>query len=214
MCETDQSRRMSLNEQVDTDVFVPSLLCYLAMRTKTSSVKGKRIHFQFSLDDVNLYHAKFKGKHPTNIKIPISEGTECHYSRNNSYYLTASHDFTTYRMTFNDVEIYKAEFEKVDNNNDIPKKMRVEWTPNDGTPSLVLISKMPERNDEGKYILDFDGRYAEPSIKNCIFIDPNDGGIRAMVRKVDQWEQDIDAHPSVPSLLLFTILLCLNICTF
>lgn len=213
MCEGARRQSESSESRRYSEPFQPNFLCYLAMREKSSSIKGKRIHFQLSLDDVKIYHAKLKGKHPTGIDIPIHTGSECHYSASDNYLLRASHDFKTYTMTHEGVEIFHAVFEK-HKEEEAPKNIKVEWKPNDGTQPITLVNKIPEKNDEGKWILDYEGRYAEPSIKNCILIDPEDNGVRVMIRKVDSWEQDIDAKQDMPDLMLFALLLCLNICTF
>lgn len=192
-----------------TDDTVPSLACYRSMRIKVNQGKGKRIHFQFSLDEVDLYHAKLKTKHQFE-PIPIARGNEVHYSHGAEFYLIPNEEFTEYSLRHNDDEIMFCKFEKRKKE---PKVIEVTWSENPDSP-IKLVSQEAEKTDAGTYCLDFDGRYAEPSIKNCILVTADTQEIVAMFRRVDEWEMNVDAKPNYPDLMLFAVLLCLNVCPF
>lgn len=187
----------------------PSLDCYRSLKMDTNKGKGKRIHFQFTLDEIDLYRAKLKTKHQTD-PIPIARGSEVHYSSGAEFYLVSNEEFTEFSLKRNDTEIMTCYFEKRKKE---PKTIKVVWTENPDEP-LVLISKEAEKTDAGIYVLDFDGRYAEPSIKNCILIHEDSKELAAMVRRVDSWEMNVDANHGLPDLMLFAVVICLNICPF
>jgi hypothetical protein len=79
---------------------------------------------------------------------------------------------------------------------------------------LHFSSQMPSQDTEGNWRLDFAERTAEPSIQNCLMIDTASSDVAIMVRKVDDVETNIDARPTVPTLLLFFLVVSLKICPF
>ncbi|OHS99224.1 hypothetical protein TRFO_08468 [Tritrichomonas foetus] len=185
----------------------PSLACYRSMRIKTNKGRGMRIHFQFTLDEEDLYHSKLLSKTQTK-PIPIARGDKAHYSNTNPYYLIANEDLDEFRLMHNDTGILTCLFKKKKKG---PKKVEVTWTED---RTIHLVNKTAEKTDAGKWCLDFDGRYAEPSIKNCILIHPETGETMAMFRRIDEWEMHVDAKPDLPDVMLFAVLLCLNMCPF
>ena len=108
-----------------------------------------------------------------------------------------------------DEEIITIKFKKRKNG---PKKADVKFKENG--VEIHLVSRKPEKTDIGKWCLDFDGRYAEPSIKNCILVEPGKQDAVAMFRRLDQWEMNVDAKEGIPDILLFAVLLSLNLCQF
>jgi hypothetical protein len=71
-------------------------------------------------------------------------------------------------------------------------------------PDLHLAAQPP--------VQAFDGRTAKPSAKNCIIVSVETGEQMLFVRKVDGYEFNIDAKPSLPPLMLYAFVLALNIC--
>ncbi|KAK8863802.1 hypothetical protein M9Y10_011492 [Tritrichomonas musculus] len=189
---------------------LPSLNCYLALKMKKNKGKGKRIHIQFTLDEIDLYRTKLKKKHQTE-PIPIQCGSEVHYSKPADFYLTPSQDFTKFALRHGDIEIMTCQFEKGKKGG--PKTIKVVWKENPDN-QIVFVNKKPEKSDNGQYILDFDGRYAAPSTQNCILIREDNQELAAMYRSFNEWETDIDAKPGMPDLMLFGVLLSLDICPF
>ncbi|KAK8854301.1 hypothetical protein M9Y10_016861 [Tritrichomonas musculus] len=198
----------NIEEESETDD-TPSLDIYRSMRLEMNKGKGKRIHFQFSLDEVNLYHSKLKTKHQTE-PIPISRGSETHYSHGAEFYLIPNEDFTNFSLKTDDTEIMVCTFEKKKKE---PKLIKVIWKENPDEPQ-VFINQEAEKTDAGIYVLDFDGRYAEPSIKNCMLVHEEDHELAAMFRRIDSWEMNVDAKHELSDLMLFALILCLNVCPF
>lgn len=186
----------------------PSLNCYRSLKMKKNKGKGKHIHIQFTLDEIDLYRTKLKKKHQTE-PIPVACGSEVHYSQPAEFYLTPNNDFTHFSLNHGNIEIMTCTFEKQKKG---PKTAKVIWKENPDN-QIVFVNKKPEEDDKN-FVLDFDGRYAEPSTKNCILIREDNKELAAMYRCFNEWEMDIDAKPGLPDLMLFGVLLCYDICPF
>ena len=181
--------------------------------TKTFSA-GSKVSFQFTLDDDDLYHCKMKSRHQSE-GVPISKGSETHISSHDNYILSSSNHYHYFTLTRGKSTLLKLKFDLIDDKKKAPKKIKAKWTPDDGTPHFVLVSKAPDFDEEtGIWSLDFGGRYAAPSVKNAILVDPETQEVEAMFRRVDPWEMHVDARAKMPPLFLFAVLVCLNICTF
>ena len=196
------------NQEESNSDCQPSLLCYRSMRLKTNKGKGQRINFQFTLDEDDLYRSKLKMKHQTK-PIPIGIGSEVHYSGTSPYVLYPNSELSHFVLKHEGEEIITIKFKKRKNG---PKKADVKFKENG--VEIHLVSRKPEKTDIGKWCLDFDGRYAEPSIKNCILVEPGKQDAVAMFRRLDQWEMNVDAKEGIPDILLFAVLLSLNLCQF
>lgn len=186
----------------------PNLNCYRSLKLKKNMGKGKRIHIQFTLDEIDLYRTKLKKKHQTE-PIPIACGSEVHYSQPAEFYLKPNNDYTQFSLNHGDVEIMTCIFEKQKKG---PKTAKVIWKENPEN-QIVFVSKKPEENDK-IFVLDFNGRYAEPSTKNCILVREDNNELAAMYRCFNEWEMDVDATPGLPDLMLFGVLLCYDVCPF
>lgn len=190
--------------------FIPKLICYRSLKSKDSIVSGGCVHHQFSLDDVNLFHAKMK-KARSKDAIPIGKDSEAHYS-NPDYLLTPSEDFRNFVLKNSEgKELMQVHF-KLMNGFNTPKEITAKWTNEDGT-TLELKNQLPELRDD-KWWLDFDGRFTVPSIKNAIMVNPENQETQIMIRRLDKREMNVDAVREMPPLFLFGLLLCLNVCPF
>lgn len=188
--------------------YTPDYLVYRSMRLKSHG----KFTFQFTLDEDHLFITKMKGKHPT-IPIPIGNGAEIPKSTDTEYVLIPSKDFHQFSMTQNGEEVFSCELEPVDPNRKSPKKITAHWIPKTGQ-QYHLKSRMPELQPDGEYVLDFQERFAKPSIKNAIFADVETDQIYIMLRRLDEWEMNCEARPEIPPILVFALLLSINICPF
>ena len=189
--------------------YVPEFINYRTMRTE-----GSCFSFFFSLDDENLFTSKIQTKHQTD-PIPIAKGGEVHYSqRKGNYALISSDNFHNFVLKRYGSEIMKVRFDLIDGKKGNPKKIEATWKPSNGSDWFTLVSKDPVKTEDGVWGLDFDGRYAKPSIKNAIMIDPKTKKVKVMIRRVEIWEVQVDAKKEIPPLFLFTLLMCLNVCPF
>lgn len=191
--------------------FVPKLICYRSLKSKDGMMSGGCVHYQFSLDDVDLWHAKMKSPRPKD-PVPIGKNSEAHYS-NPEYLLAPSNDFSDFVLkNAEGKELMKVHFSLMSGKGS-PKEIDAKWFGEDGT-TMELKNKLPEKTDDGAWSLDFDGRYAVPSIKNAIMVNPTNQEIQCMVRRLDKREMNVDAKREIPSLFLFGLAICLNICPF
>jgi hypothetical protein len=182
------------------------------MKTIGSIAKGGRTHFLFSLDEDELFSAKLKSK--TQAKpIPIGRGAQAHYSAPD-FVLTKSEDCSYFRLMKENTELGAVKFIKHQGEAHGPKDIEAVWFGENGETVLNLRSRPPIKNAAGEWCLDFEGRFACGSIKNAIMIDPQTQEVVFMCRRLDEFEQNVDAKRRIPPLFIFTVVLSLNICPF
>ena len=189
--------------------YIPHFLVYRSMRTKTGSGK---YNFQFTLEEDPLFAVKLKSKNQI-MPIPIGIGTTVHYSDNNTYYLIPSKNHHKFTLMKDGEAIFIAKMKNLLHKNK-PKHIEAHWIPNDGTEQYHLKNVPPEHSNGQEYLLDFEGRFAVPSIKNAIFINSETHEIAMMMRRLDKWEMNVEALPSLPNLFVFALLISVNVCPF
>ena len=207
--EASDIHQSPLSDFSNPTFLAPSMQYFICDKIQKSSVRGKRFYYQLSLDNVPLFCAKLKTTHQKE-SFPISAGSETHYS-NSQYQMECNSDYTHFVLKEGDTEIFKCNMIKQPD--EAPKKIEAVFTPKEGN-EIRIVNQEPVKQDNGEWFLDFDGRFALPSIKNAILIDPETHSVLFHVRKVEPWEVDIDSIPGIPHLLLFATLMALIICDF
>ena len=187
----------------------PAMQYFICEKIQTSSVRGKRFHYQLSLDNVPLFHAKLKAPHQKE-PFPISAGSETHYS-NSTYIMESNHEGSHFVLKEGEKVIFECEMTKQPE--EAPKKIEAVYKPEDG-PEIRVVNQEPVKKDNGEWFLDFDGRFAIPSIKNAVLINPESQDVLFNVRKVEPWEINVDSIPGIPHLFLFATIMALVICDF
>lgn len=196
--------------QSDDIHYIPQYLVYRSMRLKASG----KYTFQLTLEEDPLYCCKLNGKHQ-NTPIPFGIGKDLPKDHTAKYILTPSKDLKQYSLTCDGEEIFLAQMEPsdLDNPSKSPKIITAQWTPKEGQ-QYHMKSRMPEKTSDGEYVLDFEERFAQPSIKNAIIYDLETDKTLVMIRRLDKWEMNCDAIPELPDILVFALLISINLCKF
>ena len=185
---------------------LPEYVTYSCIRSKPS---GHCIHFQLSLDDRDLYHAKVKSTSQIE-PIPVSAGKEVHYSKKNDFYMLTnkSHEvFSLRAKSPNGEEMFVfSEYQII--SIDDPKNISVVYKKSETDQRKVkFINKKPTKQSDGNWVLDFSERYTVPSKKNAILIDEETGKEMIVVRKVENFEIELDAYEPIPPIYVFAVAL-------
>jgi hypothetical protein len=192
--------------------YVPPLVLYRCMKKVGSIARGGRTNFLFSLDEDGMYSAKLKSK-TQDRPIPIGRGPKAHYSAPD-FVLTKSEDCTYFRVMKGDTELGAVKFMKHRGESHAPKDIEAVWFGENGETVVSLTSKRPIKNADGQWCLDFEGRFACASIKNAILVDSQTQELMLMCRRLDEFEQNVDAKRQIPALFIFAVVLSLNIFPF
>lgn len=205
--ENDQDKDNPKNYYEEFN-YHPQYYVYRSMRIKSSG----KYSFQLTLDEDPLYCCRIS-KHQTS-PVPIGIGKELATIDNAKYILNSSKDLRHYSLTCDGDEIFTADMEPSDpENSKCPKLITAQWTPKDGKKYSVK-SRMPEKLSSCEYVLDFEERFAQPSIKNAIIYDTETDKTLIMYRRLDEWEMNCDAVPEVPDIFVFALLISINLCKF
>lgn len=193
----------------ETIKYHPQYLVYRSMRIKTSG----KYTFQLTLDEDPLYCCRLASKHQ-NTPLPFGLGNEFPTNNNVKYVLNPSKDLKHYSLTCDGEEIFTADMEPSDpDNSKCPKVIEAKWFPKEGKKYNVK-SRLPEKLSTGEYVLDYEERYAQPSIKNAIIYDTETDKTLIMYRRLDEWEMNCDTVPEVPDIFVFALLISINLCKF
>lgn len=185
---------------------------------KIETIKGPRFHYQLSLNENPLFHSKAKLRHP-NDPVRISSGSECHFSQHEyeGYLLTNKkrNAFSLRSKTKNGPELMIIELSQVKGPN--PKNTRVifknftepvedDSANNKPQNDLILVNMKPKKEEEkGHWTLNFNGKFAIPSVKNCILVKECTDDQMISMRRVSTKSCEIDAFDYFPPLCLFAL---------
>lgn len=192
--------RPAILPYLSTNELVP----YRLTRDYKNSVRGKRIHFQFSSAGAPMFHSKLKSKTPKYIFI--TTGTETHLgsTKFEGVVLVGEHNTTFSLRKDNaygdEIMSIKYELEK----KGTPRSCVVYFF-NDATPSPPYNNKKPSKvpHNPGSYFLDFKNRMVMQSIKNCIIEDEN-GNEVILCAKVEMNSLLVEAKRDINPLCAFT----------
>lgn len=194
-------RRPSMMDSSD----LPEYLTYSCIKAKASKFGGGScIHFQLSLDDKNLFHSKVKKMSQTE-PIPVGAGTEVHYRGKQEYVLlcNATHEaFSLREKSPTGPEVLVISMYQIVSI-DEPKTVRVVYKNLHNSGHTCLVSRKPIKNPDGTWMLDFCERYTIPSKRNAILVDEQTLSEVLVIRKVEEFEIEIDAIATVPPLYVF-----------
>ncbi|OHT16634.1 hypothetical protein TRFO_13058 [Tritrichomonas foetus] len=239
--DAQQKRQVTEVFSPDTEfTFVPHFITFRSIRLKV----GSKFTFQFTLDEEELYFVKLKNKHQTiPIPIGIGKEVHYSGknrfiltpSKGFQQFVLTDNGTEVFTAQFENItssqknEAKSKTDEKNDDKKDsdesssgknsqnpikgFPKRITAKWKPKDGD-EINVVSKPPELSETGEYVLDFDGRFAVPSIKNAIFEDKNTGETLMMFRRLDEWEMNCEAVRSMPDIFVFALLISVNVCPF
>jgi hypothetical protein len=186
----------------------PSLVCYRLMRTKQLTLRGYTSRLQFSFDEEDLFASVLDPANKSNsVAVHAGLGTE---SSRPFCFLEHNANRSSFRLSLDGHEAVRLAIRHPGGRH-APKQIELVWSPVDGSPDLHLAAQPPVQAFDVSWGLDFDGRTAKPSAKNCIIVNVETGEQMFFVRKVDGFEFNIDAIPSLPPLMLYALVLALNI---
>ena len=192
---------------------LPEYITYNCLRKK-SSLPGHCTHFQLSLDDRDIYHSKIKSVAQIE-PIPISAGTEAHFSKPNDFYLLTnkSHEaFSLRSKKPNGKEIFTLTMYQIISIDD-PKNIQLLYNRSESDDTKIkLINRKPTQQPNGNWVLDFSERYTIPSKKNAILIDEETGKEMIVVRKVEENEIELDAFEAIPPIYVFALAVAFWVC--
>lgn len=206
--EKDEDDNKNDNDD-EVIAYQPQYLVYRSMRIKVSG----KYTFQLTLDEDPLYCCRLSSKHQ-NTPLPFGLGKEFPTNNDVKYILNPSKDLRHYSLTCDGDEIFTADMEPSDpENSKSPKLITAQWNPKEGHKYNVK-SRIPEKLSTGEYVLDYEERFAQPSIKNAIIYDTETDKTLIMYRRLDEWEMNCDAVPEVPDIFIFALLISINLCKF
>jgi hypothetical protein len=172
---------------------------------------GRDSHLEFIADEEIAYRAVLQTWRPRE-PVVVQSGPDSSVAEVVGV-LSVTDDCFIYRFEQQNQETFVAHFHRQGTGN-VPKQIEIDWTPPDGSGGRRFVSQIPAIDRRGKWGLNFQGRSASPSRMNSIFVDSASGEIAFYVRVIDAGEINCDAIASIPCLLLFVAILCLNICPF
>jgi hypothetical protein len=189
----------------------PDLIPYRVMCHSKLTFHGRDNHLEFIADEEVSYRAVLQTWR-TREPVVVQSGPDPSDAEVVGV-LSVSDDRTNYRFEQQNRETFVAHFHRQGTGN-APKQIEFNWTPPDGSRERRFVSQMPVIDRRGKWGLNFQGRSASPNRMNSIFVDSDSGEIGFYIRVIDAGEINCDAIASIPCLLLFVTILCLNICPF
>lgn len=191
---------------------------YFFTYKKIETMKGPRFHYQFTLNEVPLFHTKTKVRHPTD-PVRISSGNECHFSQKEyeGYLLINKkrNTFSLHNKTINGPELMNVEIHHVKGPS--PKNTRVIFknfsepveddnaNPNNRSQKDLILINLKPKKEEGHWTLNFNGKYAIPSVKNCILVKESSEDPVILFRRVSSNSCEIDAPDYYSPLCLFAL---------
>lgn len=195
---------------------------YFFNYNKVETLKGPRFHYQLTLNESPLFHTKTKNRHPSD-PVRISSGKECHFSQKEyEGYLLINKKRTSFSLhskTINGPELMTIELEQV--KGPFPKNTKVifknfsepieeecngEIENDSSNKDLILCNLKPQKEEEkGHWTLDFNGKYAIPSVKNCILVKESSNDHMISFRRISSNSCEIDARDYFPPICLFAL---------
>ena len=178
---------------------------YTIERTKTSSIRGSRTHFQIFHGGIPLFHSKIKS-HGADEVITIASGTESHFSSKKfEGYLRSDGIFTNFSLRtgneFGDEKLVIRYFAG-----------KREGEPRNATCSIIiskekkyhLVSRLPFIDTTGKWSINLPMKNALESIKNMV-LETDDKIVIITIGKISKTTLQIDADESIPPLTVFAL---------
>lgn len=204
------------NDDRNNDIlqYKPTYNAYIFTYKKKKTVKGFRYHFQLTQNGIPLYHSKTKNRH-TSEPICISSGRECHFSQTNFAGFLAQgkkNQFMLYKNSLSGQQLMNITIKSL--KGPIPKEINVvihnyidENPKSNHKGSIHLVNMKPEKDQNGRYSLSFDGKYAIPSVKNCILVADGREQTYISARRISSTSCEIDALSTISSLCIFGFVL-------
>ena len=185
---------------------------YKITRHTKHTIKGKRVLFEISRNGKILYSTKMKGRRPDE-PLPIAKGAEMHYSSKSfAAYLLSGNGHKSYSLraqtTFGK-ELLTVAMELTNGEKMLPKTVTVTFFLKDSLIPTKLVNMQPTFHDDGVFTLNFGGKEAVTSIKNCILINQENKVEFLMVRKTSKDVVMADAVNVMSPLSVFAIVLTL-----
>ena len=181
------------------------LIKYKFKIDKQITLKGKRIHYQLYKGSMPLYHSKVKGRKGVE-EVPISKGSECHFSSEHEGVLLVNPDNRTFSLrkeTRYGEELCGISFH-IDDTEMKPRVCHVHsFGDHIEVPHEIQARSFVKRPD-GTWILKVSNRAALSSIKNCILVDENDVEW-IVILKMAKSVLSIEASPKFDPLVVFAI---------
>lgn len=198
---------------------------YVFTYQKKETLKGPRFHYQLTLNGTPLFHTKTKLRHPKG-KARISSGNACHFSQKEfEGFLKISKKknfFSLHQKTINGPELMSIELTPT--KGPIPKNTKVILKDfsnpiNNGIVAnnikdLTLVNLKPKKEGNGHWTLNFNGKYAIPSVKNCILVKDGAEDQLITIRRISSNSCEIDALDIFSPLCLFALGLTSFMSTF
>ena len=174
-------------------------------RAKTMSIRGSRTHFQLLQGGFPLFHSKIKTNSSTEV-IPISEGTETHFSASNyAGYLRSDSNYSNFSLRIGSdrgeekmVIRYFSE-SKIEK----PRSAKCFITISDKL-KMKLSSQEPTLSEYGEWEYDMQIPTIVKSIKNMVLEDEKKKTVLT-IGKVTKSALQIEADERIPPLTVFAI---------
>ncbi|KAH0786143.1 hypothetical protein GPJ56_009820 [Histomonas meleagridis] len=186
------------------------LKLYQCTYNTVHTIRGTRIKIQFSREGKILYSTKLKGRRPEK-PIPIAKGPEMHYSSKEfaGFLLTGNNhnSFSLRAKTEYGKEILSIQISHPSRNRNIPKDISLTFFQKDSLVPQKLVNRKCDYNADGYWEIDFDGKEATPSTKNCILVNECNNCEYIGIRKISNSLIEIDSVEIVTPLSVFGIAL-------
>lgn len=164
-------------------------------------------HFQLSMDDLDLFHTKLKSLNQTE-PIPISSGKECHYTKDNDFYLLTNKTHEAFSLRAKNPKgkeimiLTMYQIVSIDE----PKVVSITYNKSETSTEVVkLENQKPVLQTDGTWVLDFSERYTIPSKENAILVDEKTGKEMIVIRKVEENEIQLDSFEPIPPYIVFAV---------
>ena len=193
------------------------LITYYITREKSIHILGKQYEFQISDGQKVLYSSKFKAK---NNVMPISCKEKCHAkdSENIVAYIVSGNsscDFTLRKKSQTGYELLTVRFFPLERIRIKTRKCIVTFFTQDDsgqTKILRLLSKTPERAQNGDLRFNFGHKPYIQSLKNLLLYDCIDKVPVVRIRKLPNDSIEADAKSNIEPLHLFALVIADCLC--
>lgn len=174
-------------------------------RVVKTSWKGRRYHCQLTINGAPIYHSKTTTRHPTE-PIGVSEGTEHHFSSKSvEAYIHSDNKKLSFSLRHKEqygTELMAMKF--IPTKGRVPKGIEITMFVPNTNLRLELENRKPVYFEEsGHWELNFDGKIADPSVKNCIIVKKGSDSPILYFRRVSKTNCEIDATPDITPLCIF-----------
>ena len=175
---------------------------YRLSKTKTVTFKGVRVYYRLFLSGTPIYSVKLKSDR-LGPQTPISHGFDIHLSQTSfEGFLISDEAHKNFSLRLSSP--YGKELMTIATDNTDatrPCAITVRFFAQRDILPPIMKNRQPIRTPDGQFTLDFDGKYAIPSVKNCVIVNECNRPY-IIFRRISKTDYEIDAFTRIYPLCL------------